>query len=276
MAATEDTAAAAPADGRLGDATLYVIPGSHACKTGMLALEHKGIHYRTVELFTGLHPQLVRMHGFRGTPEPLRMVDGKPTRMSALMDRFGTVPALRIGGERVQRNMEIARYLESRQPEPPLFPEDPVLRAKVEEAERWGDGELQMAARRIVLIAGARNPAELHAAGADGPLGALLSGSALHRRAIANVAARTVFSAGGEREREQIAALPAMLDRIDAWMGEGVLNGERLYMADFVIAPSLALLDYRLDLREEVRGRPGFALVERVLRPAPSPGGGEA
>ena len=263
MAATGDTAAAAP--GRIGDATLYVIPGSHACKTGMLLLEHKGIPYRTVELFTGMHPQLVRLHGFRGTPEPLRMVDGKPTRMSALMDRFGTVPALRIGGERVQRNMEIARHLESLQPEPPLFPEDPVLRAKVQAAERWGDEELQMAARRLVLIAGARNPADLHARGGEGRLGALLSGSALHRRAIANVAARTVFAAGGEKEREQIAALPAMLDRIDAFVAEGALNGERLYMADYVIAPSLALLDYRLDLRGELRARPAFALVERVL-----------
>src|SRR3954452_6161291 len=265
MAATEDTAAAARADSGLGDTTLYVIHGSHACRTGMLVLEHKGIPYRTVELFTGLHPQLVRMRGFRGTPEPLRMVDGAPTRLSAVMDRFGTVPALRIGGERVQRNTEIARYLERLQPDPPLFPADPVLRAKVEEAERWGDEELQMTARRLALVAGARNPAGLHARGAEGRLGSLLSGSALHRRAIANVAARTVFSAGGEKEREQLAALPAMLDRIDGWVGEGVLNGGDLYMADYVIAPSLALLDYRLDLRGELRGRPGFSLVERVL-----------
>jgi len=265
MAATEDMAAARAADPRLSDATLYVIPGSHACRTGMLLLEHKGIPYRTVELLTGLHPQLVRLHGFRGTPEPLRMVDGKPTRLSAMMDRFGTVPALRIGGERVQRNTEIARYLESLVPEPPLFPEDPVLRAKVQEAERWGDEELQMAARRIVLIAGARNPDELHARGGEGRLGALLSGSALHRRAISNVAARTVFAAGGDKEREQLAALPAMLDRLDAWVAEGILGGERLYAADLVIAPSLALLDYRLDLREELRARPAFALLERVL-----------
>jgi hypothetical protein len=32
-----------------------------------------------------------------------------------------------------------------------------------------------------------------------------------------------------------------------------------------MIAPSLALLDYRLDLRRELRARPSFALVERLL-----------
>jgi hypothetical protein len=37
------------ADGS-AQATLYVIPGSHACRAGMLMLEHKGIAYRTVEL----------------------------------------------------------------------------------------------------------------------------------------------------------------------------------------------------------------------------------
>jgi hypothetical protein len=34
---------------------LYVILGSHACRTGMLKLEHKGIDYERVELPAGLH-----------------------------------------------------------------------------------------------------------------------------------------------------------------------------------------------------------------------------
>ena len=38
------------------DAKLYVILGSHACRTGMLLLEHKGIAYERVELPTGMHP----------------------------------------------------------------------------------------------------------------------------------------------------------------------------------------------------------------------------
>lgn len=260
---------AAPHAGVGAPATLYVIPGSHACRTGMLLLEHKGIPYRTVELMTGPHPQLVRMRGFAGSRKPLRMIDGRPTRMSAAMDRMGTVPALRIGEERVQRNMEIARFLERRQPEPPLFPEDPDRRAAVEEAERWGDEPLQMAARRIVLAAGARSLDELARRGGSGRLGALLANNEPQRMIAARIATRVAFRVGGGKDRELIAALPPMLDRVDGWIEAGVLNGERLNVADLTIAPSLALLDYRLDLREQLRGRPCYALMERVL-PWPS------
>jgi hypothetical protein len=56
-----------------------------------------------------------------------------------------------------------------------------------------------------------------------------------------------------------------MLDRIDAWIGDGVLNGERLNAADYMIAPSVALLTYRPSLRESIAFRPTGALVDRVL-----------
>lgn len=269
MAASEATVAGALRTEAGAIATLYVIPGSHACRTGMLLLDHKRVPYRVVELVTGLHPQLVRLRGFSGSAEPLRMVDGRPTRLSAMMDRFGTVPAVRFGNDRVQRNIEIARYLERLQPDPPLFPADPLLRARVEEAERWGDEPLQMTARRIVLAAGARNLDELHARGGAGRLGALLAHNDLQRRMIATMAARTTFDAGGEKDRKLIDALPPMLDRLDAWVAEGVLDGERLNAADFMIAPSLALLDYRLDIRPQLRARPAFALVDRLLPEPP-------
>ena len=50
------------------DAKLYVILGSHACRTGMLMLEHKGIEYERVELPAGLHPVALRLRGFAGNP----------------------------------------------------------------------------------------------------------------------------------------------------------------------------------------------------------------
>ena len=43
------------------DAKLYVILGSHACRTGMLLMEHKGIEYERVELPTGVHPFALRL-----------------------------------------------------------------------------------------------------------------------------------------------------------------------------------------------------------------------
>ncbi|TML96267.1 MAG: hypothetical protein E6G10_27130, partial [Actinobacteria bacterium] len=44
--------------------TLYVIPGSHACRAAMLMLEHKRVPYRRVDIVTLLHPLVVRLHGF--------------------------------------------------------------------------------------------------------------------------------------------------------------------------------------------------------------------
>ena len=90
-------------------ATLYVIPGSHACRTAMLMLDHKAIAYRRVELITGMHPFAVRMLGFAGHREPIRTVDGRTHMALAMIDRAGTVPALRHGAERIQANIEIAQ-----------------------------------------------------------------------------------------------------------------------------------------------------------------------
>ncbi len=250
------------------EATLYVIPGSHACRTGMLMLEHKGIPYRTVELMTGPHGLGVRLRGFPGNRTPIRSVDGHTHRMLAILDRLGTVPALRYGEERVQRNREIARFLERVRPEPPLFPTDPERLASVQEAEGWGDEALQMAARRIVLAAGARDPDALQNRGAHGRLGPLLSRRAIGRRIANNMAART-FRADPDREQRMLAQLPPMLDRVDAWIAEGVLGAAKLNAADLTIAPSLALLSYRLDLRGELEGRPAWDLMERVVPDAP-------
>jgi glutathione S-transferase len=265
MAATGESTAGSGASVAQGTATLYVIPGSHACAAAKLMLERKGIGYRTVELPTGLHPQLVRLRGFPGSPKPMRMVDGKPTRMSAVLDRVGTVPALSFGSEKVQRNAEIARFLERAVPEPPLFPADPGQRAAVEEAEAWADEPLQMFARRLVIVAGARNSNELSERGARGRLGALLAGNDRRRQIAAKLAARTTFRANADAERRLLAELPEVLDRADGYYAAGVIGGGQPNVAELMIAPSLALLDYRLDIRDQVRGRPVFAVVDRLL-----------
>ncbi len=181
------------------DVVLYVILGSHACRAASLMLEHKQIAYRRVLLPTGAHPMLVRALGFPGHRKPIRSVDGATPGGLRLLDRLGTVPALRFGSERVQTNRAIASFLDRVRPQPPLFPDEPARRNAVEEA------------------------------------------------------------------RELLAGLPAQLDRIDAWIADGVLDGPRLNAADFIIAPSLALIAYRLDRREQIDARPAGALLDRVL-----------
>ena len=105
------------------NARLYVIPASHPSIAAQLMLEHKGIAYKRTDLLPVISKLVLRALGFPGV----------------------TVPALKIDGSKVQGSREIARELDRLRPEPPLFPADPEKRAAVEEAERFGDEELQHA-----------------------------------------------------------------------------------------------------------------------------------
>jgi glutathione S-transferase len=242
---------------------LYVIP-THPCRTAILMLEHKGISYDRVDLPAGLHPVALRLLGFPGNMTPFRRIDDRPHRLLALADRMGTVPTLRVGDRWVATNREIARFLDSVQPDPPLFPAAPELRLAGEEAERWGDDIFQMAARRLVLAAALRGLDGLVNRAESGRLGPMVSRRATVRLAVARIVA-PAFAVNGRSEPGLLAALPAMLDRIDAWIEGGVLNGEHLYAADFMIVTSLALLCYRPDLRPELENRPAIRLIDRVL-----------
>jgi hypothetical protein len=101
--------------------------------------------------------------------------------------------------------------------------------------------------------------------GNDGRLGPLLIRSEKMRFIGAQFIARFIFGADSAAQEKMIGSLPAMLDRIDGWIESGVLNGEALNAADFMIAPSYALLTYRRDLRQELEGRPAMQLVDRLL-----------
>ena len=230
----------------------------------MLMLEHKKLEYRTVELPTGMHPFLLRALGFPGNPEPIRQVDGTAPADLALLDRLGTVPGLRIGKRRVQTNHAIARFLEHEYPEPPLFPAEETRRRAVEEAERWGDEVLQMAARRVGLATASHGLSAMHRRAADGRLGPLLARSTPVRAVAARMAGRS-FRAGASNETALVAATGPLLDKVDAWIEGGVLGSHALNVADFMIAPSLALLTYRPELAGEIAARRAGALVDRLL-----------
>jgi glutathione S-transferase len=243
---------------------LYVIPGSHACRAAMLMLEHKRVPYRRVDIPTLLHPLAARLHGFDAGGET-RIAGARRTLSIRFGDAFGTVPALAAGAERISTNRQIARFLDDRHPEPPLFPADPEQRQAVEEAERWANETLQMAARRIGLAHAVQDPAGASRRVADGRMGYLLYRRELPRRLIIPLIGRLIFKAGPGAERELLAGLPAMLDRIDAWIADGVLGGAQLNTADFMVAPSLALILYRPDMMPLFEGRPALKLVDRLL-----------
>jgi glutathione S-transferase len=248
--------------------TLYVIPGSHACRSAILMLEHKQVPYRRVDVITLTHPIVVRMRGFDAGGERRVAGDRRPRPLRA-GDRYGTVPALAVDGRRVSTNRQIARALDELHPEPPLFPADPGERREVEEAERWANETFQMAARRIALAWAVRDPSAMSRATADGRMGCLLYRRALTRRLVIPLIGRLVFAVD-RADPDLLADLPPMLDRIDAWIADGVLGGEQLNAADFMVAPSLALILYRLDVLPLFEGRPALELVDRLL---PEPAG---
>jgi glutathione S-transferase len=223
------------------DARLYVIPASHPSVAAELMLKHKGISYKRTDLLPVISKVVLRAVGFPGI----------------------TVPALKIDGQRIQGSREIARELDRLAPEPPLFPTDPEKRLAVEEAERWGDEVLQPPMRQILWWAIKRDKAPLRSYSEGAKLGIPISLALKTAAPIVALSAR-FNEADDEHVRRGLAEMPAMLDRVDAWIAEGVLGGTQLNAADFQIAPSLALAMTLEDLRPAIEGRPAGELAKRV------------
>ena len=123
---------------------------------------------------------------------------------------------------------------------------------------------LQMAARRIAMDWAVRDPAGLSEATADGRMGYLLYRRPRARRWAIPLIARFGFAVDGTAP-DLLADLPPLLDRVDAWIGDGILGGKQPNVADLMVAPCLALVLYRSDARELFAGRPALALVDRLL-----------
>lgn len=223
-------------------ARLYIIPASHPSIAAQLMLEHKGVPYKRTDLLPVISKGVLRAVGFPGI----------------------TVPALKIDGGKVQGSRQIARDLDRLRPEPPLFPSDPEKREAVEEAERFGDEELQHPIRQILWwgIKKDKEPLRSYSEGAKlgAPLGLLMKTAA----PIVALSAR-FNEASDENARKALEALPAMLDEIDTWIESGVLNGEQPNAADFQIAPSLGLAMTLDDLRPAIESRPAGALARRLV-----------
>ncbi len=126
-----------------------------------------------------------------------------------------------------------------------------------------------MSARRLTLAYAVRDPEAASRRAADGRMGYLLFRRGLARRLVMPQLGRRMFAVGGTAEKELLDELPASLDRIDAWIADGVLGAEELSAADFMVAPSLALVLYRPDVAGALRGPTGA----RAGGPAPARAG---
>lgn len=222
-------------------AKLYVIPLSHPSIAARKMLERAGIDHEVVTLPSGLHPPLLRLRGFAG----------------------GTVPALEMEGGRVQGSLAIARAIAAAGPPGALYPTDPEARRRVEEAERWGEAEIQPIPRRLFRWALVRRgDLRRRLAGINRiPLprvaGALMKPVAMHFARVSSADDGTV--------RRDVERLPDLLDRVDLLIAEGTIGGEEPNAADLQIGTSVRAMLAFEDLRGAIEGRPAEALGRRIL-----------
>jgi glutathione S-transferase len=167
----------------------------------------------------------------------------------------GTVPAIKLEGRRIQGSRNISRALDARWPDPPLFPVEPELRARVEEAERWGDEELQPLPRRMFRF-GMATDAELRRKvlrrqGLPAPslvAAAMQPGAAYYARTREADGRR-----GTEADvRADLAALPALLEHVDRLLREGTLAVDPPNAATLQVLATVRVLDMFEDLHEAV------------------------
>ena len=211
---------------------LYWFPLSHPAQAAKKMLELKGIEFDPVDVLPGMQRIHLRLAGFRG----------------------GTVPAIKFDGRRVQGSIEIARALEELTPDPPLFPEDGERRARAEEAERWGERELQPVPRRIIrwgvvhdmglrrwLARESQMPVPDLAARTSGP--------------AARYYARVV-GADDAAVRRDLERLPALLEYADELLADGTLVTDPPNAAALQVLATVRALDAFSDLAPIVRSRP--------------------
>lgn len=220
-------------------AKLYALLVSHPSHSARLMLERKGIDHQVVNVQPGLHPLVVRLVGFRGN----------------------TVPALRIDGRRVQGSLRISRFLDELQPEPALFPSD--RRDAVVEAEAWGERELQPVPRRMYRWGLGRSAVLRRGLAEISPLpGAGIQ--AVVNQPLARIFAAMVGANDATVERD-VRELPALLDRVDELIAEGVIGTEQPNAADYQIVTTVRVLMSFADIRPLLAGRPAENLALRLL-----------
>jgi glutathione S-transferase len=222
--------------------TLFTIPGSHPGLAVAMMLDRKGIEFQRVDLLPVISKAALRALRFPGM----------------------TVPALKIGGQRLQGSVEIARALDEIVPEPPLLPSDPAHREAVLEAESWGESELQPPMRQIIwwLLKHDRSPMENYLG--DAKIG-VPKGIAV-KTAAPLVAASVYFNkAQDENVQAALAAFPAQLDRADGYVKAGVIGNEEPNAADFQVVSSIRLAMTMDDLLPAIENRPIHEVAMRVM-----------
>ncbi len=222
------------------EAKIYVLPGSHPCQAVLAVARAKGVPHRKINLIPVQHkPQLKLSVGST------------------------TAPAMKYGRDTYHDSLSIMRALESIAPEPSVFPADPQLRQRVEQAARWSDGDFQDIGRRLLWSQLRRRPRNMLTFSTGEKLPVPTSVSKPLLRPVAAMAA-WYNEATDENVQRDLARLPELLDRVDELIAEGTIGGSQLNVADYLIGASLALWMTIEDLRPLLEDRPGGRLADRL------------
>ncbi len=217
---------------------LYVLPGSHPCAAVEVALRMKSIPFDQVNLL------------------PMVQMAVGPVLYGGV-----TVPGARMDGERMVGSRKIMRRLDEMVPDPPLLPADPGERAKVLEAERWGDEEFQSVPRRILDAGFLRDAASMESYVREDTKLPLPRGM---MRPVLPVTAKLMALRNKAKDENVVAdlkALPEQLEKIDAWIAEGVLGAEQPNAADLQIGSTVRLLHTIADVRPLLESHAAMALT---------------
>ena len=229
---------------------LYWQAISHPSQAARKMLDLKGVDYERVDVLPLSQRVHLRLAGFRG----------------------GTVPALKLDRQKVQGTRQISRALDARWPRAPLFPADPALRARVEEAERWGDEEFQPIPRRLFRFAVANNHELRRWAVRSQKLPApeLL---ATAMKPLVGYYAGTIESDERRGTEDNVRAdlrnLPKMLDRVDALLADETLSLEPPNAATLQILATVRLLAAFADLQPLLGGHTSAAHANHLFADYP-------
>jgi glutathione S-transferase len=243
--------------------TLWQIDISHYAEKVRWALEYKGIDH-------------VRRSPLPGTHIPIALVLTRGAQP--------TVPVLQLEGRTIGDSTEIIAALESRYPEPPLYPIDAEERARAVELEDWFDENLGPHTRLLPFHELIQEPevfAEVAAASVPGPLGKMKPVVGAYGRIYTSLRWNANSDQDAQRARE---AIIAAFDKLEAELEKGdgeFLVGDGLSVADItaaslfypVVVPPEGPLDPTLPrppalerFRESLSDRRGYRWVQETFR----------
>jgi len=137
-------------------------------------------------------------------------------------------------------------------------------RAAVEDAERFGDEQLQHPIRQLLWWGFKHEKENLRGYSEGARLGVPIGLAIKTGGPLVAISAR-LNEASDPSARAALAALPALLDQVDAYIADGTIGGPERNAADLQIATSIGLALTLDDLKPLIEPRPAATLAHEIV-----------